>query len=154
VTPKNDNNSVARTRRNHNVSKSARSILVNYSLTEYVGSATQRQAFQTVYSVLFRLSTKSLCKFIISAMHATCPAHLAALDFIIFILSDETYKLGSSPVSHSLLNSFFTRTQNREKLVLVNRLPTTPRSFCVSLPSLRVMQYPHNYTAVGLRVRV
>jgi hypothetical protein len=153
VTLKSDN-SVARTRRNHNVSKTAQSILVNYSLTQYLGSATQRQAFQTVYSVPFRLSTKSLCTFLISAMHATCSAHLAVLDFTIFILSDETYKLGSSPDGHSLLNSFLTRTQNREKRVLVNRLPPTPRSFCVSLPSLRVMQYPHNYTAVGHRVRV
>lgn len=119
MTPKSDSNSVARIRRNHNVSKCAQSFLVNYSLAEYVGSTRQRQAFQTVYSIHFRLSTKCLCTFLISPMHSTCPAHLTVLDFITFVLSGETYKLWSSPVSHSLLNSFLTRTQIEKNLFLL-----------------------------------
>jgi hypothetical protein len=51
---------------------------------------------------------------------------------------------------------FLTGMKNRKKkeFVLVNKLPPTPFSFCVSFLSLLAVQYPHNYIAVGHTVRV
>jgi hypothetical protein len=38
--------------------------------------------------------TKILCAFLLSSMHATCPAHLTLLDWIVLI-SGERYKVGA-----------------------------------------------------------